>query len=140
MRFNNDDRSPLIPYIFGGSTNSNNNTSNDNNKHDTNTTPTMTSTTIKPSVVPQFYEAISYLTMLLKCRLPAVETDSACAEVPASPTDMPRFLSMLETLQLALNIAIFRGHRTHPPSRIGLRNRMSRKISDIYKSQQTPRC
>ena len=47
------------------------------------------------------------LTMLLERRLPAVETGSACAEVPAGPTDMPRFLGMLENLQFALNIAIF---------------------------------
>ena len=60
------------------------------------------------------------LTMLLKGGLPAVETGPADAEVPAGSADMPSLLGMLEDPQPALNLAIFRGHRGHPPSHIGL--------------------
>lgn len=60
------------------------------------------------------------LTMLLERRLPAVETGSAYVEVPAGPTDMPRFLGKLQDRKFALNLAILRAHRRHPPSPIGL--------------------
>jgi hypothetical protein len=60
------------------------------------------------------------LTMLLERRLPAVEAGATDAEVPAGSTNMPRLLGMLQYLQFALNLAIFRGHRKHPPSPIGL--------------------
>jgi hypothetical protein len=60
------------------------------------------------------------LARLLERRPPAVETGSAYAEVPAGPTDMASLLGMLQDLQFAQDIAIFPGHRRHPPSPIGL--------------------
>ncbi|MCX7350908.1 MAG: hypothetical protein NTZ54_15800 [Alphaproteobacteria bacterium] len=48
--------------------------------------------------------------MLLKRRLPAVEAGSTYVEVPAGPADKPRLLDKLQDLQVALNVALFRGH------------------------------
>ena len=58
--------------------------------------------------------------MLLECRLPAVEDGSAYAEVLAGPADVHGLLGMLLDHQFARNLAIFRGHRRHPPSPMGL--------------------
>ena len=60
------------------------------------------------------------LTMLLKGSLPAVETGPPDAEVSAGSADMPGLLGMLQDPQPALDLAIFPGHRRHPPGPIGL--------------------
>ena len=58
--------------------------------------------------------------MLLECRLPAVEDGSTYAEVSAGPADVHGLLGMLRDHQFALDFAIFRGDRLHPPSPLGL--------------------
>jgi hypothetical protein len=50
------------------------------------------------------------LTIILKCRLPSVESGPANAEVPAGPANMPGLLGMPQDPQPALNLAIFLGH------------------------------
>jgi hypothetical protein len=60
------------------------------------------------------------LTMLLKGGVPAVETGPPDAEVPAGSANMPCLLGMFQDPQPALDLAIFLGHRRHPPGPIGL--------------------